>query len=138
MGSSFLPIASLLAAAGVFLGAFGAHVLPDLLAARELSDSDLSNLSEIFETAVRYQMYHALALFGVGLSRLSQKSRLSVVAGVSFLTGIFIFSGGLYVLVFSGVKILGAVVPLGGAAFIVGWIALAFASLRKDVSTQSR
>ena len=84
-----------------------------------------------FETAERYQFYHALALLGVAavLGRWPQ-SGAATWAGWLFVAGVVIFSGSLYVLVFSGLRWLGAVTPLGGVAMIAGWISLALAAWR--------
>ena len=90
----------------------------------------LSFSLEIFETGARYQMYHALALLVVALllSRAQSPSVTLVASGWLFIIGVAIFSGSLYALSLTGVKILGAITPLGGAAFIAGWGALAFAA----------
>jgi len=108
---------------GVGLGAFGAHGLrsrlsPDMLA--------------VFETAVRYQMYHALALLltAAAIGRIGD-ARLLVIAGWFFVAGIVLFSGSLYALALTGVSMLGAITPIGGLAFLIGWACLAvFAALR--------
>jgi uncharacterized membrane protein YgdD (TMEM256/DUF423 family) len=85
---------------------------------------------ETFETGVRYQMYHVLATLGAALvSTARPEASLPVVAGWLFLAGILIFSGSLYLLVFTGQRRWGAVTPLGGLAFIAGWVCLAFAFL---------
>ncbi len=102
-------------------GAFGAHALRGRLTAEDL---------QIFETAVRYQMYHALALLAVGLFSSRWPSFSVTVAGWCFLAGIVIFSGSLYVLVLSGIRWWGAVTPLGGTVFLIGWILLLWAALR--------
>jgi uncharacterized membrane protein YgdD (TMEM256/DUF423 family) len=105
---------------GVALGAFGAHALEG-----RLTPGDLA----VFETAVRYQMYHALALLAV--SWLVQRHAPGgLVAGWAFSVGILVFSGSLYVLVLSGQRWLGAVTPVGGIAFLVGWTFLLLAFLR--------
>ena len=106
---------------GVLLGAFGAHALrarlaPDLLA--------------VWKTAVEYQFYHALALLLVGLWARSQPATALNVAGGCFALGVLVFSGSLYALALSGVRVLGAVTPFGGLLFIAGWIALLVAALR--------
>lgn len=98
------------------LGAFGAHMLKE-----HLQDKDLAT----FEIGVRYQMYHSLAMVLTGMLALRESNRWLHAAGFGFLFGILIFSGCLYALVFSGKTILGAIVPIGGVAFILGWIALA-------------
>jgi uncharacterized membrane protein YgdD (TMEM256/DUF423 family) len=105
---------------GVALGAFGAHGLKDIL-----SDP----MKAVFETGVRYQMIHGLALFIVAwLSSRTPSSAVSM-AGWCFLAGIIVFSGSLYLLSLTGVKTWGAVTPFGGLAFLAGWISLAFAQL---------
>lgn len=119
MESLFLVTGSLLGASGVALGAFGAHALRSRVPKDQL---------EIFETGVRYQMYHALALLGTGL--FPQRSTWLGVAGWLFLAGVIIFSGSLYVLVGSGNRRWGAVTPLGGLALIGGWVCLLLAALR--------
>ncbi|MGB5637259.1 MAG: DUF423 domain-containing protein [Waterburya sp.] len=120
----FLAIASALAGISVVLGAFASHGLKDRLSDRALA---------IWETATRYQMYHALALILIALliSRLPNSTPLTV-AGFAFIAGIFIFSGSLYALSLSGIKWLGAITPLGGIAFIIGWICLAIAAWGMD------
>ena len=117
MDRVFFAIGCVSAVVAVALGAFGAHGLrarlgPDLLAT--------------FEIGVRYQMYHALALLAVGLALSRWPSSASVLAGWLFVAGTLIFSGSLYVLALSGLRWLGAITPIGGAAFIVGWIVLAW------------
>ena len=118
----FLAIASALGGISVVLGAFASHALKDRLSDRAL---------EIWETGTKYQMYHALALILVALliSRFPD-STLLVVAGYAFVAGITIFSGSLYALSLSGIKLLGAITPLGGAAFIIGWACLTVAALK--------
>jgi uncharacterized membrane protein YgdD (TMEM256/DUF423 family) len=83
-----------------------------------------------FDTAVRYQMYHALGLVALGLLATRQRSAWFTAAGWLFLGGVAIFCGLLYALVFSGPKVLGAIVPLGGLAMIAGWVALAVGAWR--------
>jgi uncharacterized membrane protein YgdD (TMEM256/DUF423 family) len=114
----FLVLGATLAGISVAAGAFGAHALKEKLSERML---------EIFDTGARYQMYHALALLIVGvlLSRSDMSQSLLNASGISFLIGIGLFSGSLYALSFSGVKVLGAIAPLGGAAFLIGWACLA-------------
>lgn len=115
MARLFLVLAGLFGFLGVALGAFGAHALQDRLGARAL---------EIFETGVRYHLIHALALFGVGLLLLRAPSAWLGASGWLFTAGIVVFSGSLYALALSGVRAFGAVTPLGGVAFLVGWILL--------------
>lgn len=113
-----LWIGAAMAAVAILLGAFGAHVLE-----KELSAHDL----DVFEKAVRYQMYHALGLCLCGLLAAHHPSRAQRLAARGFVFGTVLFSGSLYLLVGTGVTWLGAVTPLGGVLFVVGWIALAVA-----------
>jgi uncharacterized membrane protein YgdD (TMEM256/DUF423 family) len=100
-------------AVSVCIGAFGAHALkPSLLESGRL---------ETFELAVRYQFYHALALFGVGILLQQRDARALHYSALFFLLGILFFSGSLYLLCFTGIGILGAVTPIGGIFFILGW-----------------
>lgn len=120
MARWFVAIASLFGATAVAGGAFAAHALKDQLSEKALST---------FELGTRYQMYHALALLLVGLLLLNQSDNtLLIYAGWSLIIGVFIFSGSLYALSLSGIKILGAITPIGGVALIVGWGLLALAS----------
>lgn len=106
----------------VALGAFGAHALKG-----RLSPEDLT----IFETGVRYQMYHALALLLLATLLVRGGTAGSyTLAGWAFSVGILLFSGSLYLMVFSGQRWLGAVTPLGGVAFLIGWMALAWSFVR--------
>ncbi|NJO78872.1 MAG: DUF423 domain-containing protein [Cyanobacteria bacterium RM1_2_2] len=119
----FLFTAAILGGTSVASGAFATHALREQLTERSL---------EIFETGARYQMYHALALLAVALllSRAESAQSLLTVAGFAFMAGVLIFCGSLYALSLSGIKILGAVAPMGGAAFLIGWGCLAVAALR--------
>lgn len=118
----FLRIAGVLGALAVILGAFGAHGLRDKLAPEMLA---------VFEVGVRYHMYHALALLAVSLAPASLwSSPATVAAAWSWVGGILVFSGSLYALTLSGIKWLGAITPIGGVAFIVGWLALVAGSAR--------
>jgi len=108
----------------VALGAFGAHALKSHLSA---------NMLAIFETGVRYQMYHSLALILVGVRLEQKQSSLLVWSGRLFLLGIFIFSGSLYALSLSGLKILGAITPLGGLAFLSAWICFGVSGFKDKV-----
>ena len=123
MDQTFLLLGSLAGFLGVGLGAFGAHGLKTRLSAEMLA---------VFETGVRYQMYHALALLVVSaaIGHLGS-ARLLVSAGWLFVAGIVLFSGSLYALALSGVTPLGAITPIGGLAFLGGWACLAlFAAAR--------
>lgn len=112
-------IGALSAGLGVAAGAFGAHALRTRVEPR---------LLEVFETAVRYQMYHALALLAVAWVASRAPGSMSTAAGWLFVAGTVIFSGSLYAMVFSGVRALGAITPIGGVCFIAGWVCLALAA----------
>ncbi len=117
-----------LAMFAVVVGAFAAHGLKQVLDPYHLG---------IFETAVRYQMYHAIALLIVAVfSTMPQFSpRWLKLSAFGFILGIALFSGSLYLLALSGVKWLGAITPLGGVAFIFGWMALIVAALKHSPQT---
>ena len=121
MSRLFWSLGCLFAFAGVAAGAFGAHALRDLLP---------QSLLAIFETGVRYQMYHALALLLTARAAALWPGKLTTVVGWLFVGGIVIFSGSLYVLATTGILWLGAVSPLGGVAFLTAWILLAMAGWR--------
>jgi uncharacterized membrane protein YgdD (TMEM256/DUF423 family) len=123
MDRTFLFIGSILGFLGVTFGAFGAHALKSRLSPEMLA---------VFETGVRYQMYHAFAILIVAaaMGRLGD-AQLLVVAGWVFVAGVLLFSGSLYALALTGVGILGAVTPIGGLLFLIGWACLAiFAAAR--------
>jgi len=107
---------------GVALGAFAAHGLKATLAPEMLS---------AFETGVRFQMYHAFALFAAAWGLARWQTRLFAVAGWLFVAGIVIFSGSLYLMAATGMRWLGAVTPIGGLAFLAGWLCLAGGSATK-------
>lgn len=115
---TFWILGCLLAFLAVAGGAFGAHALRARLAPELLA---------VFETGVRYQMYHALALLGVAWVGTHSPGGGAVLAGWLFTFGIVVFSGSLYVLSLSGVRWVGAITPLGGVALLAGWIVLATA-----------
>jgi len=111
-GAMFLAVA---------VGAFGAHGLKNVLS---------QAMREVYETGVRYQVYHALALFAVAyLARANPSSRAVCAAGWCFVFGIVLFSGSLYALSVTGIKFLGAITPAGGLLFLSGWALLFFAKL---------
>jgi uncharacterized membrane protein YgdD (TMEM256/DUF423 family) len=115
----FISIGAASGFLAVAAGAFGAHALRDRLSPQ---------MQQVFETGVTYQMYHALALIVVGLllGRFSVGgSSWLTASGWLFLAGSVLFSGSLYVLSLSGVTWLGAITPIGGVAFLLGWLALA-------------
>jgi uncharacterized membrane protein YgdD (TMEM256/DUF423 family) len=118
-----LALGALLAAAAVAFGAFGAHALKSRLGSDALA---------IWQTAVQYHAWHALGLIAVGLLLLQWPERSALAwAGWAFVAGVALFSGSLYALALTGTRGLGAIAPIGGVAFIAGWIALAFAAWRR-------
>jgi uncharacterized membrane protein YgdD (TMEM256/DUF423 family) len=119
MDRTFLLVGALGGFIAVALGAFGAHALRGRLSPEMLA---------VFETGVRYQMYHVLALLLVAAIIPRFGGWLIVSAGWLFVAGIVLFSGSLYLLAFTGVTMLGAVTPVGGLAFLLGWAALAIAA----------
>jgi uncharacterized membrane protein YgdD (TMEM256/DUF423 family) len=120
----FIIAGAVNAAIAVMLGAFGAHALKEKLSEHYLA---------IWETAVQYQMFHALGLIAIGI--LMSSSLIGPIpqltwAGWLLLAGIVIFSGSLYILSLTGIGVLGAITPIGGVAFIIGWIMLIIAALK--------
>ena len=118
---AWVRLGAVLMFVGVALGAFGAHALRGRLA---------PDMVQVFETGVRYHFYHSLALFVVGWLAETHSSQWIAGAGIAFTLGVFVFSGSLYVLSLSGVKWWGAVTPVGGLAFLIGWLLLAIGSFR--------
>lgn len=119
--TTWVFIGAILAAAAVGMGAFGAHALKEKLTPEYLA---------VFETGVKYHMYHALGLIAVGLTGTRIDSLSIKIAGIALLFGILLFSGSLYMLSLSGVKTWGMVTPIGGVFLILGWATLAFAVVR--------
>ncbi|SRR5581483_975478 len=126
MDKLFFLIGALSGALAVGLGAFGAHALrarltPELLAT--------------FETGVRYQMYHVFAILIVALALTRGSSTWLALAGWAFLLGTILFSGSLYLLALTGIRLLGVITPLGGIALIAGWLLLALGAWQSQYST---
>jgi uncharacterized membrane protein YgdD (TMEM256/DUF423 family) len=119
MGRIFLGLGALSGFLAVAAGAFGAHALRDRLSAEYLA---------VFETAARYQMYHALALLAVALLLSFRPLSTLQWAGWLFVVGTTLFCGSLYALALTGTRWLGAITPLGGIAFLAGWIFLALSA----------
>jgi len=120
MDKTFLLLGAVAAFLAVTLGAFGAHALrgrlsPDMLA--------------VFQTGVQYHVYHALALILVSAIMGRMSGWLIQTAGWCFVAGIVLFSGSLYLLAATGVTVVGAITPIGGLAFLIGWACLAFAAI---------
>ena len=122
MGKLFIVVGALLGGLSVLIGAFAAHSLRGVL---------LPSALALVETGARYQMYHALALFGVGLMSLWQKESnlLLATSGSCFIAGVLCFSGSLYGLS-AGMGGAGSVTPIGGVLLLVGWGAVAIAALK--------
>src|SRR2546426_5327253 len=129
MHKGFLKTAAIIGALSVALGAFAVHALK-----QQVSDYALN----IFETAVRYQFYHVFALLAVGILYKDLPGKLLKWSGIFFITGIILFCGSLYFLtyikaaVLPGYDWIGAITPIGGVCFILGWIFL-FAGIFKKV-----
>jgi len=132
-GRRTTALGAILAGLGVVLGAFGAHGLRSRLS---------PELLEVWEVGVRYHVYHAIGLVLAGLLAILAERDAAArgvlprpgtrAAAIAFLLGIAVFSGSLYALALTGLRWLGAITPIGGVAFIVGWLLLARAALRGD------
>ena len=117
---SWIRYGSLVMLLGVALGAFGAHGLKDTLTPEG---------KQVYQTAVLYHLIHGLALLAVGwLAILKPTEPLVRGAGWAFAVGILLFSGSLYALAITGIRKLGMITPLGGLAFLAGWLLLAFSA----------
>jgi uncharacterized membrane protein YgdD (TMEM256/DUF423 family) len=117
----FFGLGALSALLAVAAGAFGAHALRERL---------VPDMQSVFEVGARYHMYHALGLLAAAWAAARWPGGPAVAAGWLFVAGTVIFSGSLYLLSLTGHRWLGAITPLGGLAFILGWAALAWAALR--------
>jgi uncharacterized membrane protein YgdD (TMEM256/DUF423 family) len=115
----FFSIGALSALVSVAAGAFGAHAVRARISPEHLA---------VFETGARYQMYHAIAILVVSWAITRWPGPLPVWAGWLFLVGTVLFSGSLYLLATTGVRWLGAITPLGGVAFMAGWLCLALSA----------
>jgi uncharacterized membrane protein YgdD (TMEM256/DUF423 family) len=118
--NKYIKVGALTAMLSVVLGAFGAHLLKDRISVDAL---------EVYNTGVQYHMFHAIGILLIALliERLPSQ-KLAIWAARLHMIGIVLFSGSLYALALSGVKALGAITPLGGIAFIAGWICMALAA----------
>ncbi len=122
MARNFLVIAALSGFLAVALGAFGAHGLKDRLA---------PDLMAVYQTAVQYHFYHTLVLLAVAMLLLRYPQQgILVASGSLLLVGLVLFSGSLYALALSGVRWLGAITPLGGVAFLLAWLLLAWFGIK--------
>jgi uncharacterized membrane protein YgdD (TMEM256/DUF423 family) len=120
----FVGLGAASAFVAVAAGAFGAHALREALPPDRLA---------VFETAARYQMYHALAVLAAGMLAVRRRGRSAPAAGWLFLLGTVLFSGSLYALALTGVRAWGAVTPWGGLAWLAGWAILAAAATKPRV-----
>ena len=121
MSHLFFAFGSGFALIAVVTGAFAAHTLKSKLS---------PDMFQVFEVAARYQMYHALGLIAVAWAASQWSSQLITASGWLFVAGIVIFSGSLYILSLTGIRWLGAITPIGGVAFIIGWGCLLWAAIR--------
>jgi uncharacterized membrane protein YgdD (TMEM256/DUF423 family) len=128
----WIAIGAILGAIGVALGAYGAHGLEKQLATWSYAGEDLAKRLANHETAVRYQMWHALAIVLVGLALTIRPNGWWNASAVAFLFGTLVFSGFLYALVVVGPNLrwFGAIVPFGGVSLIAGWVLLAIGALK--------
>ena len=121
MPRTTIAIAATLGLLAVIAGAAGTHALRDTLDPGAL---------RTFETAARFQMYHALALLAVGFLSMRWQTRWLAAAAILFVLGTLLFSGSLYILALSGIGIFGAIAPIGGVSLMAGWASLIVAALR--------
>ena len=121
MGQIFISTSAILGLLGVALGAFGSHGLKERLS---------EDMMSVYQTGSHYHLIHALALLGIGILARQMDVTAIKVAGISMIFGILVFSGSLYALAISGVRILGAITPIGGVGFMIGWAALAVAAIQ--------
>jgi len=118
-----MTAAGVYGASGVLFGAFGAHALREVLSPAQLG---------VWETAVNYQLLHAVALLGIGLWYGRNRARLVAAAGGCLLLGVLAFSGSLYFLAHGGPAWLGPVTPIGGTLMAAGWVCVVIAALRAE------
>lgn len=125
MVRAILVIASLSGALAVMLGAFGAHGLRGWLT---------PELMAIYQTGVQYHFYHTFALLACGVLAYNGMDNNAIrVSAYAFIVGIIVFSGSLYVLALTDLRWLGAITPIGGGAFVIGWTALAIGVMRSNM-----
>lgn len=135
MSKRFIRYAAILGALSVALGAFGAHALKQFVDAAAVAT---------FDTGVRYQFYHTIALLAIGILYRRMPGKLMEWAGILFISGIVLFSGSLYLLTYLkatdtvGLKGVGAITPLGGLCFIAGWICLFIQSFKPSIHRERR
>ena len=127
MAKGWLLLAGVFGFLSIALGAFGAHALNSVM--DEYSRG-------IYDTAAHYQMFHTLALLGVVLLQIALPKSNYRLAGRCFVTGMVIFCGSLYALSLTGIKWLGAAIPVGGSAFLLGWSALIYTTARGQIPSR--
>ena len=120
-----LFVGAVFMALSVLMGAFGAHALKTRLSPEMLA---------VYKTAVEYQFYHSLGLLLIGLIGFRIESKWLNWSGILLIGGIILFSGSLYILSISGIKVLGAITPIGGLAFVAGWICLSIGILKNTTT----
>jgi len=118
-----LLLGAIFMALAVLLGAFGAHALKNSLSPEMLA---------VYKTGVEYQFYHALGLLLIGVTGFHIDSKWLRRSGLLLTLGILLFPGSLYVLALTGIKVIGAITPIGGVSFVVGWICLAIAVWKRN------
>ena len=119
----WIVLGGLFGALGVFFGAFGAHML---------SDTFTEDLLSTYNTAIQYQMYNAFALLIIGLMTNIKERKYLKYSGYAIVLGILLFSGSLYLLVLTNIKILGLITPFGGFSFIIGWLLIMYCPLARN------
>ena len=134
MRKNFLRLGAILMALGVILGAFGAHGLQDMVSPERI---------DIFETGVRYQVYHSLGVLLIGVLLYFRKTSLMPWAGWLFIAGIAFFSGSLYLLTFAEVfklptSLIGPITPIGGLLFVAAWVVLAISTFQDNEKRYSK
>jgi uncharacterized membrane protein YgdD (TMEM256/DUF423 family) len=131
-------LGTILAGLAVVLGAFGAHALETKLPQWYSDPIVALKMASIWEVGVRYQLIHAVGLIALGLWGEQRKHRTVKVPALAFCLGIALFSGLLYALVLTGERKLGAIVPVGGTAFIVGWMLWGWLVFREEQDSAAR
>lgn len=122
----FIAIGALNMCLAITAGAFGAHALKQILSPEMVT---------VWQTAANYHMAHALGLILIGILLPRFQTKLVKNSGIAMMLGIFIFSGSLYLLAITGIKILGAITPLGGVAFLTAWSLLAIAAMKTHLKS---
>lgn len=141
-GTHWISIGAIICGLAVGSGAFAAHGLDEIFVKKYADQTRVVGAQTVplaakflndFKTGAEYQMYHGLAIIAAGLLLDRRPSRIGNVAAWSFLIGIVLFSGSLYILTLTGVTKWGAVTPIGGLLFLIGWLCLAIAASRKTL-----